>query len=159
MAKHTVASLLARVAALELQLQEDRQHLEAANKILASENADLRRNLEAASDMILKLGGAKKEESSPESNKPITVVPPEKHVEGFQWTLKTVGFTTPVSEEFMSNWTLYTNQKRNWIGMVPKTVTRDTTRFCSAFNQARAARGLEGNYWRKTGIYFKLPEK
>jgi hypothetical protein len=144
----------ARIAALELQLTEDRQHLEAANRILASENADLRANLQAASEM-LKLGGVKKEETVSS----LVTIKPELHVQSFGWILKTVGFTAPVSEEFMANWTITTNAEKNWVALVPKTVNRDTNRFCSEFGKKRAARNIVGNIYKQTGVWMNIPAK
>lgn len=148
-----LALATARIALLETQIVEDRQHLEAANRILASENADLRLNLQAASEMILKLGGVKKEEPS------LITIKPELHIASFGWILKTVGFTAPVSEEFMANWTILTNAEKNWVALVPKTVTRDTNRFCSEFGKKRAAKEITGNIYKNTGVWFNVPKK
>ena len=148
-----LATATARILALETQIVEDRAHLEAANRILASENADLRLNLKAASDMILKLGGVKKEEPS------IVTIKPELQVISFKWILNLVGFTAPVSEEFMANWTIFTNAEKNWVALSPKKVTRDTNRFVSAFGRARAAKEITGNIYKNTGVWFNVPKK
>jgi hypothetical protein len=151
-----LALATARVAALELQLVEDRQHLMAANKLLAEENADLRLNLKAASDMILKLGGVKNTET-PASN--LVQIAPELHVKSFGWLLNYVGFTAQVSEEFMANWTIYTNAEKNWVALVPKVSNRETNRFCSEFGKKRASRNITGNIYKNTGVWVNIPVK
>jgi hypothetical protein len=148
-----LALATARIIALETQLTEDRQHLEAANRLLADENKDLRLNLAAASDMILKLGGVKKEEPS------LITIAPELHVKAFGWILNIVGFTAQVSEEFMSSWTILTNAEKNWVALVPKTVNHDTNRFCSEFGKKRAARNIVGNIYKNTGVWMNIPAK
>lgn len=146
----------ARIAALELQLAEDRQHLEAANRILAEENRDLRANLKVATDMIVKLGGVKNTET-PASN--LVTIAPELHVKSFQWLLNYVGFTSQVSEEFMANWTILTNTEKNWVAFVPKVSNRETNRFCSEFGKKRAARQIVGNIYKNTGVWMNIPVK
>lgn len=146
----------ARIVALELQLAEDRQHLEAANRILAEENQDLRANLQAATEMITRLGGIKSE-SKTEIKANIVEIREELTVVAMRKALQIVSFTSAVSDEFLSNFTVWTNTEKNWVAFLPKVASKETARFQREFGAARMAKDIPGNYYKNQGCWFNVP--
>lgn len=89
----------------------------------------------------------------------LVTIRPEIHVQAFRKALAIVDFKASVSDEFIANWSVLTNGEGNWVALVPKVSNRETNRFVSEFGRARASKGIVGNIYKNTGIWFHPPVK
>jgi hypothetical protein len=182
MARFTNSQLISRIALLEAENSDLKDYIEVTTKLLPPGEGPLVVRVEklsnfyyqACQDLILAadliqpgfkgdihalIHNKTMEGEAPNKKSTMIKIPDEKHIEVFQWILNTIGFTVSVSEEFMKNWTIMVNDKKDLVTLVPKTVNKETTRFTSLFNKVRASSGLKGNYYKNTGLYLALPKK
>ena len=138
MAKHTVASLLARILVLETENTDlkEKIHTLIHNKTMESESKP-------------KLPGGAPTSIRVEDSKVLATM---------RWALRYVGFSSDCTDEFLMNFEVYTNAEKNWLGIYPKAGSK-TGSFIREFNQARFNREIQGNYWKNHGVWMNIPAK
>lgn len=207
----TKADLLARIAALEAALEEDRKCLEAANQRLQSENERLKKEVEdyksyvqgcsemikgdgplavkierlsstyyemcqdiiLAADLIQPgfqgdihqlihdetLRAASSAASQGRSTVTDVKVDREKIPGAMSWLIRylDLGAWDP---EFLANFTLYTNEARTRLVIIPNAWSSQAKKFVEAAMAAKYRREIKGNYWGTgRGFWLEVPVK
>jgi transposase-like protein len=90
-----------------------------------------------------------------------TVVPVEdnKVLATMRWLMKYVGFQSTATDEFLTEFEVYTNKEKNWLAVYPKKGLQESGKFVKELNQARHARQVQGNYWKNYGMWVNVPAK